>query len=59
MMKGPVPFSCSEAKLGEVADTGVGSTALFSSAHFLSMMYQTSHAECTMGLGEGRMKSTV
>ena len=34
-MKGPVPLALSEAKLGVVAAAGVGSTALFASAHFL------------------------
>ena len=58
-MKGPVPLALSEAKLGVVAAAGVGSTALFASAHFLSMMYQVSHCEFRMGLGEVRTKSTV
>src|SRR5664279_6314367 len=40
IMKGPVPFSFSDAKLGVVAAAGVGATELFSSHHFLSMMYQ-------------------
>src|SRR5262245_35605072 len=55
-MKGPVPLALSEAKLGVVADAGVGCVALFASAHFLSMMYQVSHCEFRMGLGEVRMK---
>ena len=54
-----MPLALSEAKLGVVAAAGVGSTALFASAHFLSMMYQVSHCELRMGLGVGRMKSTV
>src|ERR1700722_10377374 len=59
MLKGPVPLAWSEAKLGEVAEAGVGATALFSSAHFLSMMYQVSHCDVRMGFGEVRTKSTV
>src|SRR3978361_1463072 len=59
MVKGPVPFSCNEAKLGEVAEAGVGSTALFASAHFLSMMYQPSHCVTRIGFGVVRMTSTV
>src|SRR5450755_1374662 len=58
-VKGPVPLAWSEVKLGEVAATGVGSTVLFASAHFLSMMYQVSHCPVRMGFGELRMKSTV
>src|SRR6478672_4103274 len=58
-MKGPVPFSCSEAKLGVVAAAGVGATELFSSHHFLSMMYQPSHCEVRMGFGEASVTSTV
>src|SRR6202030_139081 len=58
-VKAPVPLAWSEAKLGEVAATGVGSTALFTSAHFLSMMYQVSHCAVRMGFGELRTKSTV
>ena len=58
-MKGPVPFSCSEAKLGVVAAAGVGAIELFSSHHFLSMMYQPSHCEVRMGLGESSVTSTV
>src|SRR6059058_3457086 len=54
-VKGPVPLALSEAKLGVVAAAGVGSTALFASAHFLSMMYQVSHCELRMGLGAVRM----
>ena len=53
-MKGPVPLALSEAKLGVVADTGVGATALFASAHFLSMMYQVSHCEMQDGIGRGQ-----
>jgi len=59
MVKAPVPLVWSEAKLGVVAATGVGSTTLFASAHFLSMMYQVPHSACRMGLGELRTKSTV
>ena len=59
MENGPVPFACSEAKLGVVAEAGVGATALFSSHHFLSMMYQPSHCEIRMGLGVVSTKSTV
>src|SRR6516164_9335290 len=59
MMKGPVPFSCSEAWLGVVADAGVGATELFSSHHFLSMLNQPSHCEIRMGLGESSFTSTV
>src|ERR1700760_4533275 len=59
MMKGPVPFSCSEAKLGVVAEAGVGATELFSSHHFLSMMNQPSHCEVRMGLGASSLTSTV
>src|SRR5258708_1098563 len=58
-LKGPVPLACSDAWLGVVAATGVGATALFSSHHFLSMMYQVAHCEFRMGLGELRRKSTV
>ena len=49
-MKAPVPLACSEAKLGVVAAAGVGSTELFASAHFLSMMYQASHCEVQDGI---------
>src|SRR5690349_561003 len=59
MMKGQVPLACSEALLGVVAEAGVGATALFSSHHFLSMIYQPSHCVIRMGLGELRRTSTV
>src|SRR3974390_2986625 len=59
MMKGPVPFSCSEAWLGVVADAGAGAVELFSSHHFLSMMNQPSHCAVRMGLGEASITSTV
>src|SRR5215471_17459093 len=58
-MNGPVPFSCSVAKLGVVAEAGVGATELFSSHHFLSMMNQPSHCAIRMGLGESSITSTV
>src|SRR5471030_2837183 len=50
-------LALSDAKLGEVAATGVGAALLFASAHFLSMMYQVSHWEFRMGFGEVRRKS--
>src|SRR2546423_13387082 len=58
-VKGPVPLALSEAKLGEVAAAGGGSTAVFASAPFLSMMYPVSPCGLRMGLGGGRVKSTV
>src|ERR1700758_3866432 len=58
MKNGPVPFSCSEAELGVVAEAGVGATASCSSHHFLSMMYQPSHCEIRMGLGASSITST-
>jgi hypothetical protein len=54
-----VPLALSPAKLGDVAEAAVGATALFASAHFLSMMYQVSHCDIRMGLGEVMTKSTV
>src|SRR5665647_3756513 len=59
MTKGPVPFSLSEAKLGVVAEAGVGATALCSSHHFLSMINQPSHCVIRMGFGEDSTTSTV
>ena len=53
MTKGPVPFVCNEAWLGDVAEAGVGSEELFASAHFLSMMYQVAHWANKMGIGRG------
>src|SRR3981081_4965287 len=58
-LKGPVPLAWSDAKLGEVAATGVGATVLFSSHHFLSMMYQVDPCEFRMGLVEVSINSTV
>src|SRR3954463_15212003 len=58
-MKGPGPFSFSEAELGVGAEAGVGATALCSSAHFLSIIIQPSHWVIRMGLGEGSTTSTV
>src|SRR4029450_9330876 len=59
MTKGPVPFVCNEAWLGDVAEAGVGSEELFASAHFLSMMYQVGHWANKMGSGEESTKSIV
>ena len=55
-MKGPVPLAFSANGLSEVAEAGWAWTAPFASAHVLEKMYQVSHSQCRIGLGEARTK---